>query len=163
MEELDFAEVMERSVDSFRPQTSDKEVKITLAGKNETGDCVPLGDSHLLERAISNLLDNAIRHTPTGGLVTVKWGIDRTQITFSIADTGPGFATHDLTQVFDPLYRGEASRNREIGGAGLGLTIAKRIIGAHGGDLIARNQATGGALLEGWIPCAAKAKPPRSE
>ncbi len=83
------------------------------------------GDAHLLERAVSNLLDNAIRHTPTNRRITVKWNADPYRITFAVTDTGPGFTTKDLPHVFDPLYRGETSRNRETGGAQLTGWIPK--------------------------------------
>ncbi|WP_337956078.1 ATP-binding protein [Alicyclobacillus herbarius] len=56
-----------------------------------------------------------------------------------------------MNHVFDPLYRGEVSRNRATGGVGLGLTIAKRIFRAHGGDLVAANHPDGGAVLTGWV------------
>jgi len=71
---------------------------------------------------------------------------------FTVTDTGPGIAPRDLPHLFEPLYRGEASRNRETGGAGLGLAIAQRILRAHGGDLIAANRTGGGASFTGWLP-----------
>lgn len=154
VEPFDFKQVMERSIDTLRPKAEAKEIKIVLDSSANT--CNIPGDAHLMERAISNLLDNAIRHTPKGGLVTVSWAPNESKVVFRVADTGPGFDPADLPQIFNPLYRGEASRNRETGGTGLGLTIAKRIIKAHGGDLIAANQTVGGAILTGWIPGSKK-------
>ena len=110
------------------------------------------GDAHLLARVVENLLDNALRHTPSGGEVTVRWRADAGRMTFTVADTGPGIAARDLPHLFDPLYRGEASRNRETGGAGLGLAIARRILRAHGGDLVAANRDDEGAEFTGWLP-----------
>ena len=71
---------------------------------------------------------------------------------FTVTDTGPGIAPRDLPHLFEPLYRGEASRNRETGGVGLGLAIAQRILRAHGGDLVAANRAGSGAAFTGWLP-----------
>ena len=110
------------------------------------------GDAHLLERAVENLLDNALRHTPAGGAITVRLARGAGSGHFTVADTGPGIAARDLPHLFEPLYRGEASRNRETGGAGLGLTIARRILRAHGGDLAAANRPAGGAEFTGWLP-----------
>ncbi|WAH40232.1 sensor histidine kinase [Alicyclobacillus fastidiosus] len=98
-----------------------------------------------------NLLDNALRHTPPGGLISVCWYNESERTFVSVRDTGSGFDPRDLNHVFEPLYRGESSRNRTTGGAGLGLTIAKRIFKAHGGDLVAENHPDGGAFLVGWI------------
>ncbi len=110
------------------------------------------GDPHLLERALTNLLDNALHHTPDNGTITVALHVDVSRITVTIRDTGPGFAADDMARVFDPLYRGDASRNLATGGAGLGLTIARRVFRAHGGDLSAENASDTGALLTGWLP-----------
>ncbi|KHF38037.1 hypothetical protein LQ50_23905 [Halalkalibacter okhensis] len=71
---------------------------------------------------------------------------------FTVQDTGEGFSLEELRHVFDPLYRGEASRNRSTGGAGLGLTISQKNMKQHGGDLTAKNHDAGGALLTGWLP-----------
>ncbi len=151
VELFDFQQVIDRSINSLLPKAEIKDIKIVL-NENKPKNCMVKGDAHLLERAISNLLDNAIRHTPSGGTVTLIWIYDQSKILFQITDTGPGFNPRDLPHVFDPLYRGDASRNRETGGTGLGLTITKRIIKAHGGDLTAANQAIGGANIKGWIP-----------
>ncbi|WDL98020.1 sensor histidine kinase [Alicyclobacillus sp. ALC3] len=110
------------------------------------------GDPHLLERALTNLLDNALHHTPDGGTITVALHVDASKLTVTVRDTGPGFAANDMARVFDPMYRGDASRNLATGGAGLGLTIARRVFRAHGGDLSAENAPDTGALLTGWLP-----------
>lgn len=108
-------------------------------------------DRRLLTRAIENLLDNAIRYTPQGGSIAINWLRKPECFEFTIADTGPGIAPQDLPQVFKPLHRGETSRNRQTGGAGLGLTIAQQIFQAHGGDLSATNRASGGAVFRGFL------------
>jgi signal transduction histidine kinase len=109
-------------------------------------------DEHLLTRAIENLLDNALRHTPEGGEVRLGWQVERDRVEISVADTGPGIPADDLARIFDPLYRGEGSRNRKTGGAGLGLAIAKRILLAHNGDLTAANGDQSGATFTATLP-----------
>ncbi len=158
---LDLGPLLAGAVDGFMPRAMEK--GITLRGEEPGALCEPrepceiAGDAHLLERVIENLLDNALRHTSPGGEITVRWQADVVagQATFTVTDTGPGIAPHDLPHLFEPLYRGETSRNRATGGAGLGLTIARRIVRAHGGDLTAANLAGGGAVFTGWLPLAA--------
>src|SRR5690606_31615026 len=114
------------------------------------GRVIP-GDAHLLERAVENLLDNALRHTPASGMITLTWQVEADRATFTVDDSGPGIAPQDLPHLFDPLYRGDPSRNPETGGVGLGLSIARRILRAHGGDLTAANRPEGGARFTGWV------------
>ncbi|MGH2345613.1 MAG: sensor histidine kinase, partial [Chloroflexota bacterium] len=133
-----------------RPLAAAKHISMT---SEEPGKPYPLmGDSHLLARVVENLLDNAVRHTPAGGRIHLHWGRDGDRLYFTVADSGPGIAAHDLPHLFTPLYRGETSRNRQTGGAGLGLAIARRILRAHGGDLTAANASVGGALFTGTLP-----------
>lgn len=146
---LDFTEVLRRAMDSLSPQAEQKHISILAEHEK---DCIVLGNAHLLERAMSNLLENAIRHAPTYGKVLLSCSKDNDRITFSVQDTGPGFTSEELPRVFEPLFRGEESRNRSTGGAGLGLTISQRIIKLHGGDLVAGNHLEGGASLSGWVP-----------
>ncbi len=109
-------------------------------------------DRHLLVRALDNLLDNALRYTPETGSIQVTVREQGETVTIQVADSGSGFAEGDLPHLFEPLFRGEASRSRETGGAGLGLTIAQRIVAAHGGTLEASNAPEGGAQLVVTLP-----------
>ncbi len=146
----DFGDIIQKSVDSLKPQAKSKQISIIV--HSEQDNYVIRADSHLLERAISNLLDNAVRHTPDYGRVLVQYRRYKDRVSFTIQDSGQGFMSEEQEQVFEPLYRGEKSRNRATGGAGLGLTISRRIIRQHGGDLAAGNHPAGGAVLSGWIP-----------
>ncbi|WP_080832261.1 sensor histidine kinase [Cohnella massiliensis] len=146
----DLAEVVHKSVDGIRRAAESKNISVRAEIPGEA--CPARGDAHLLERAVSNLLDNAARHTPAHGEIFVRCHAEGGRAVVTVRDTGSGFALSDLERVFEPLYRGEASRNRDTGGAGLGLTIARRIFRAHGGDLAAANRPEGGAELTGWLP-----------
>ncbi|MDP4097785.1 HAMP domain-containing histidine kinase [Paenibacillus sp. P96] len=146
---VDFKLILQKSMDSLSPLARQKHISIS----NHAADgCFISGDMHLLERAISNLLDNAVRHTPPNGEIVVQCDAENDQVKLTIRDTGPGFSAEELQRVFEPLYRGEASRNRSTGGSGLGLAISQRIIRRHGGELTAGNHAEGGAMLTGCIP-----------
>ena len=133
-----------------QPQAASKAITVTLDARADGSSL--LGDRHLLARAIENLLDNALRHTPQGGRIMVGLTRRDALLVFTVADTGPGIAADDLPRLFTPLFRGEASRNRQTGGAGLGLAISRRILRAHGGDLTAANRAEGGAIFTGTLP-----------
>lgn len=146
----DLGELLRRAVEGLRLRAEAKELALIL--DPSPTPCAILTDSHLLMRAIENLLDNAIRYTPSGGEVRVSYGAEDGRAVFSIADSGPGIAPADLPHLFSPLYRGESSRNRRTGGAGLGLTIARRILHAHGGEVRARNDPAGGAVFTASLP-----------
>jgi signal transduction histidine kinase len=149
---LDLGELLTRMVEELQPLARAKGIKLFVSGPTERG--LVDGDEHLLTRAIENLLDNALRHTPPEGSVEVSWRRVGPHLEFTVGDSGPGFALGDLPHVFAPLYRAETSRNRRTGGAGLGLTIARRIMLAHGGDLTAANDPSGGAILTGTLPAS---------
>jgi signal transduction histidine kinase len=130
-EPLEVGALLHRAIEGARARAGAKGITLELDGAHEA--CLAVGDAHLLERAVENLLDNALRYTPAGGRIVVGWQQERTRVVFTVADTGPGIAPGDLPHLFDPLYRGEASRNRQTGGAGLGLAIARRALRADGG------------------------------
>lgn len=150
LQKVDLANVLQKSIDGLKALAEDKNISIALVSHPYILGI--MADPHLLERAMNNLLDNALRHTPIGGKIEVTGYCEQGKTFVQVKDTGPGFSPEDLRHIFELLYRGEASRNRATGGAGLGLTIAKRIFKAHNGDLIAANDPGGGAVLTGWIP-----------
>jgi signal transduction histidine kinase len=149
-EPLELGELLRRTVDGMQPQAEAKGVHLGLAGTAEP--VTVAGDPALLMRAVENVLDNAVRHTPAGGEIAVDWRQSAAGVTFTVSDSGPGIAVDDLPHLFTPLFRGETSRNRRTGGAGLGLTIARRLLRAHGGDLTAANGREGGAVFSGSLP-----------
>ncbi len=88
-----------------------------------------------VQRVLYNLVQNAIRHTPAGGSISLTAKVVSQGIQVDVIDTGDGIAPDDLPFIFDQFFRGEKSRSRETGGAGLGLAIAKRIVEAHNGRI----------------------------
>lgn len=149
-ESLELGALLRAAVEGRQLQAEEAGVALVLDGPRTP--CALVGDSQMLTRAVENLLENALRHTSAGGQITVSWGADGAGLVWRVADTGAGIAAQDLPHLFMPLYRGEASRNRQTGGAGLGLTIARRILQAHGGDLTAANRAIGGAAFTATLP-----------
>jgi signal transduction histidine kinase len=156
-EPLELGALLAAAVAAIQPAAMGKGVALAMEGPANA--CPLLGDRALLERAVQNLLDNAVRHTPPGGHICVRWAREVRYQSFQVVDSGPGIAAHDLPHLFTPLYRSEPSRNRQTGGAGLGLTIARRILRAHGGDLEAANGEAGGAIFTGTLPLAQHTSP----
>jgi len=154
---VDLERLLHQASDNVQPSAGQKHISVMM--KHGADDFTIIGDAHLLERALNNLLDNAVRHTPPHGTISIECEKDGHRVVFAVRDTGPGFASGELERVFEPLYRSEASRNRATGGAGLGLTITRKIIRRHGGDLVAGNHPDGGAVLSGWLPAGANMKP----
>jgi signal transduction histidine kinase len=149
-EPVAFGPLVRGCVEAMQPLAEQK--GLTLTVDDRSGESIVLGDVPLLTRAIDNLIDNAIRFTPAGGEARVEVLRDRKTLVMAVSDTGPGIPPEDLERLFDPLFRGESSRNRRTGGAGLGLTIARNVFTAHGGDLEAHNGPDGGARFIATIP-----------
>lgn len=92
-------------------------------------------DAARIGRVLNNLVGNALRHTPAGGRVEVSASRQADGVQVSVSDSGEGIRAEDLAHVFEQFYRGEKSRSRATGGAGLGLAIARGIVRAHGGEI----------------------------
>jgi signal transduction histidine kinase len=108
---------------------------VELQGRVAPGTDPVTMDVQKIGRVLSNLLDNALRHTPRGGTVEVRAEASDARVRVEVCDDGEGIRAEDLPRVFERFYRGEKSRSRETGGSGLGLTIVKGIVEAHGGDV----------------------------
>lgn len=99
------------------------------------GAAVVNADPDALKQVLFNLLDNAVQHTAQGGAIQIGWETTRAVVRVWVADDGEGIPAEDLPHVFAPFYRGDRSRSRLRGGAGLGLTIVQGIVHAHGGQV----------------------------
>lgn len=116
------------------------------------------GEAELLCRAIENVLRNAIRHSSANATVLVKLaatpgqGEPPGQVSIRVQDQGPGVPEDQLEHIFEPFYRVVAARDRQSGGAGIGLAIASRAVRLHGGSVKARNAAEGGLIIEIDLP-----------
>ncbi|TSP14818.1 MULTISPECIES: Cu(+)/Ag(+) sensor histidine kinase [Cupriavidus] len=129
--EMDLGNTIKGLFDYFEAFAEDRNVTLRLQGRIE-----PIrADREMLRRALSNLLSNAIRHTPRGAAVTVRLGQDQGRTTVRVENPGSKIADEDLPRLFDRFYRVDPSRQRKGEGAGLGLAIVKSIVEAHGGDV----------------------------
>ena len=116
-------------------------------------------DRQRLAEALANLLDNALRHTPAGGTARVVVDAERTGATLKVIDTGEGFDPANAERLFERFYRADTSRTRTTAGSGIGLTIARAIVQAHGGTLTASSEGPGtGATFRIHFPAHATAR-----
>jgi signal transduction histidine kinase len=108
-----------------------------------------MGDSDRLAQVLTNLVRNAINYTPEGGVVSVRLGAGADHVQVAVSDTGLGISAADLEHIFERFYRADASRTRDTGGFGLGLSIARELVEAMGGSLSATSQPGLGSTF--WI------------
>jgi len=150
LEANSLSDLISDTLESFTRIAAQKDIRIE-GQVNKDVDPVIM-DVERIGRVLSNLISNAIQHTPDGGQVYVKASRLESLISVSISDTGEGIRQEDLPYIFDRFYRGEKSRNRKSGGTGLGLSIVKGIVEAHGGMIRAENIQTGGTKFIFTLP-----------
>lgn len=148
---VDLIEIARRTTSSFQPRCKLAGKSLRVIAPNK-----PLwakGDSQRLEQVLSNLLDNACRHTPIGGDVEVRLTQEDFDVVVEVSDNGEGIPADQFETVFQRFYRLDPSRQRSDGGSGLGLTIARAITERHGGSLKATSPGSlGGATFTIRIP-----------
>ena len=150
---LTLQEVTAEVVDAMQAQALRRDVTLAIEIDGEP-PALPL-DGARIERAVANLVRNALEHTPSGGEIRVSVGADGEGVRLSVADGGNGVAADDLPHIWDRFYRGEKSRRRSTGGAdgaGLGLAIVRGIVEAHGGTVAARSEPGAGAVFTFHLP-----------
>jgi len=153
-EEIDLAEVVQEACRLFEPTAEDKGISLSCHLPKESHF---LGDTQMIQRMLSNLLDNAIKYTPPGGSVSVSVSENDGQVVVSVKDTGIGIPPRDLPHVFERFYRGDESRSQT--GIGLGLSLARAIARGHGGDITTTSNPNQGSTFTVTLP---KSLPPHS-
>ena len=142
-------EIVDTIVETIGVQLEDSSVR--LERRIPAGLPTIVVDRQRIEQVFLNLLANAIRHTPAGGSISISAAEHSEGIEVGICDSGPGLTEADLAHVFDRFYRADDARASD-GGAGLGLSIAKALIDAHGGRIWAENGLSGGACFRVVLP-----------
>jgi len=150
-EEISVADLMAEVLENARFEAEANHRKLEFSGDTEV---IVLGRSELLYRALENVMRNAIKHTEEGSTVTISARPDRenSSLSISVMDRGSGVPERELAAIFEPFFRG-SQITRAQQGYGLGLTIAKRVLLAHGGSIQASNRAGGGLCVEILLPC----------
>ncbi|MFP3966190.1 ATP-binding protein [Actinomadura fulvescens] len=150
LEPLDAVELLETYGFTHRVAAESRGVLLLV----ETAPVPPVnGDADRLRQVVGNLVTNALAATPPGGTITLRAGpADDDGVLISVADTGHGIGAEDLRNVFDRFWRADAARGRGTGGRGLGLSIAKGIVAAHGGTLSAESTTGAGSTFTVRLP-----------
>ncbi len=121
-----------------------------------TADCPHgyefMANSALIEQALVNLIDNAIKYCPGGSQIWVRCVREAGRITIEVEDNGPGIPEEDVPRIFERFYRVDKTRSRDMGGTGLGLSIVKHIVLAHGGEVHVKSSVNEGSLFSFSIP-----------
>lgn len=134
----------------LEPQWSAKNITLDVS-LDETIVC---GDEDLLSQVFINLLNNAIKFTPANGNIGVSLSRDESGIECKISDTGIGISSQDQPRIFERFYKADKSRDRSLGGNGLGLSIVKKIIDLHGGKISLTSEIGKGTEFTVWLPKA---------
>jgi signal transduction histidine kinase len=148
---LDLSELASETLAAYQVPAAERRIRLEECG---TEPALVQADPERLQRVLRNLLDNALRHTPAGGLVRACTAVEESSVLLSVDDTGPGLPAEDLERIFDRFYRAEPSRQRESGGAGLGLAIARGLVRAHHGRIWAEPSSLGGVSVRISLPAA---------
>ena len=156
LEPASLSAVVLRSVDGFRQQAQSHGIELAcdLGSGPTTSERQVNIDRTRIEQVMNNLLQNAVEHTPAGGRIDVVLCNEtaRNSSSVTVADTGEGIPGAHLPHVFDRLYRVDPSRTRSTGGVGLGLTIAKQLVEAHGGTICAESTLGTGSRFTISLP-----------
>jgi len=145
MESFPISDLVQDVVMKFEPKAEEKDIDMRAGCPNE----MPLvkADIAMIERVLSNLIENAIQYTEVGGRIDITLEAHNASVAVHIKDNGPGISEEDLPHVFDRFYRAEKSRSRSEDGTGLGLAIAKKIMELHGREIYVRNRKEGGSVF----------------
>lgn len=146
---VNLQKLLQEVVDLFYPQAQDQSITLTLTIEDNLPEI--MGDANRLKQVLVNLVDNAIKYSKSGGLITIMVSFNEIRVQISVRDTGLGIAQDELEAVFDKFYRvpGHESMAR---GSGLGLPIAKKIIEAHKGDIWVESEVGTGSTFTFSLP-----------
>ncbi len=151
-QEVDLSALAQEACILFQPLAEDKGIALHIEAQSV---CPVSGNASMLQRVLGNLLDNAIKYTPPGGRVRVGVACDANNARLTVEDTGAGIAPEDHPKVFERFFRGDQSRAQD--GAGLGLSLARVIVRAHGGEIGLASQPGQGSLFTVRLPMDANA------
>jgi signal transduction histidine kinase len=146
---FDFCPQAGRAIESVRPLAASKQIALHF---RSPASLYIVGDPQRLSQLLYILLDNAIKYTPNSGEVKLSIFIEGKQLCITVEDTGIGIGQEDYQRIFERFYRSDKSRTRQIGGHGLGLSIAKWIVDTHQGTIKVSSEIGKGSTFIVQIP-----------
>jgi signal transduction histidine kinase len=148
----DITELVKHAVTPWQPKIAAKEISLSV---NLPDNLPPVNiDWQRVNQVLHNLLENAVAHTRKGGTINVAAMTQGDWVEVCVSDTGEGIPAEDLPHIFERFYRVDKSRARATGGSGLGLTIAKRLVEAHGGKITVQSELGKGSRFSFTLPIA---------
>ena len=147
---VDLVALCRRAAELLQPAIQAKGHTLTLQLPAATPPIV--GNADYLERAIINLIDNAVKYTPAGGKICVAVRMEPPHAVIEVSDSGIGIPKEDLPRIFERFYRVDRSRSREMGGTGLGLSIVKHVVQVHGGSIDIASEINAGSRFRILLP-----------
>lgn len=149
---IDPQDLIDHAATMYTPRARQQGIDLRIAAATPLPELRT--DPQRLAQVLGNLLENALRYTPAGGVVTLGAVAASASVVFTVADTGPGIAPDDLMHIFDRFYRADRARSRETGGSGLGLAIVQRLTEALGGQVAVESQLGKGTVFRVALPVA---------
>ncbi len=148
MDTFDITELAKRQIHNFESEFLSKGLELKLTG----AVCRVYADKDKISQVLVNLLSNALKYTPEGGMVVINIRYNDVNTEISVTDNGPGIPGEDLPYIFERFYRADKSRNKLTGGSGIGLAICKSIVLAHGGSINVKSNIGKGTKFTFTIP-----------
>jgi signal transduction histidine kinase len=153
-------DILERVTGSLQMQAKQKGISLGVEMPKDLPHAIE-ADGALLQQALYNLVENALKYTPQGGAVTIQLQTDPSALTFAVQDSGIGIPKNDLPRLFEKFYRGTNREALAQRGTGLGLAIVKSIAERHGGKVWAESEPGKGSTFHLQIPLAQSKEPQR--
>jgi two-component system sensor histidine kinase BaeS len=148
-EALPVAPALESAATALRARANERGVALSV---EPAPGLVVDADPGRLAQVLRNLLENAVGHTPSGGVVTMSAHAEGARVAIEVSDTGDGIEPEHLPNVFERFYRADPSRSRASGGAGLGLAIVRSLVEAHGGEVRIASEIGRGTRVTLYFP-----------
>jgi len=152
LEEVNPLEMLSRTAEMFGPKAQEKALALEINIAEEPEPKPMLVDPRELESIYVNLLTNAIKYTPEGGMISILGAIENGRLTVAFQDTGIGIAEDDLKRIFQKFYRVKSQDTRMIVGTGLGLPIVKSIVDANNGNIDIESSLGEGTTITVQLP-----------
>jgi signal transduction histidine kinase len=143
-------DIISDTLEGFSAQAAQR--RLVVEGRVEEGLGPVLMDTRRVQRVLSNLVQNALRHTPSDGTILIEAKDVGQEVWVVVSDSGEGMPPQDIPHIFEQFYRGDRARSRDESGSGLGLSIAERIVAAHGGRIWVQSELGSGATFTFTLP-----------